>query len=57
CGLATYDIAPLIPIIEGAGGCVTAWDGGPALNGGDVLASASPRLHQALLEIIARTTP
>ena len=27
-GLMPYDIMPLIPIIEGAGGIVTTWDGG-----------------------------
>ncbi len=32
-GLKSYDIAPLIPIIEGAGGVVTTWEGGPAAEG------------------------
>ena len=26
-GLQTYDIAALVPIITGAGGCVTSWSG------------------------------
>ena len=29
-GLEVHDIVALIPIIEGAGGVVTNWDGGPA---------------------------
>jgi len=45
-GLAPYDIAPLIPIIEGAGGVVTTWDGGDAAEGGDIIAAASLALHE-----------
>ena len=33
-GLKPYDIVALIPIIEGAGGIVTSWDGGSAADGG-----------------------
>jgi fructose-1,6-bisphosphatase/inositol monophosphatase family enzyme len=51
-GLKSYDIAALIPIIEKAGGCVSCWDGGRAENGGDVLAAATPQLHEAALKII-----
>ncbi|HYN00714.1 MAG TPA: histidinol-phosphatase [Aestuariivirgaceae bacterium] len=51
-GLKTYDIAALVPIIEGAGGTITTWDGGEAAAGGDVIAAASPALHSAALEII-----
>ena len=40
-GLQPYDIAPLIPIIEGAGGVVATWDGGTAAGGGDILAAAN----------------
>lgn len=52
CGLAPYDIVGLIPIIEGAGGCVTNWSGGPADNGGRVIAAANRRLHEAALEVL-----
>jgi myo-inositol-1(or 4)-monophosphatase len=52
-GLQTYDIAALIPIITGAGGCVTSWSGGSALGGGDVVASAGPALHEAVLAMLA----
>ncbi|MEM9132524.1 MAG: inositol monophosphatase family protein [Actinomycetota bacterium] len=47
--LAAYDIAPLIPIIEGAGGVVTDLDGGSVGDGGFVVASANPGLHAAAL--------
>ncbi len=52
-GLQTYDIAALIPIIEQAGGVVTTFDGRPAVNGGDVLAAATPELHAATMEMLA----
>ncbi|QLP97283.1 MAG: histidinol-phosphatase [Rhodoblastus sp.] len=48
-GLQSYDIAPLIPIIEGAGGVVTAWDGGSAAQGGAVVAAGDARLHAIAL--------
>lgn len=48
-GLHSYDIVALIPIIEGAGGRVTNWDGGSAAKGGRVVASGDPRLHDLVL--------
>ncbi|MEM9564388.1 MAG: inositol monophosphatase family protein [Actinomycetota bacterium] len=51
-GLAAYDIVPLIPIIEGAGGVVSDLDGNPPLDGGYVVASATPALHDATLELL-----
>jgi myo-inositol-1(or 4)-monophosphatase len=52
CGVQTYDIAPLIPIVEGAGGKVTSWDGGSAVSGGDVIASGDARIHEAALKLL-----
>ena len=49
-GLKPYDIVPLIPIVEGAGGVVTSWDGGPATAGGSVVACGDKRLHEVVLE-------
>ena len=37
----------LIPIIEGAGGIVTTWDGGSAAEGGAIVACGDQRLHAA----------
>ena len=34
--LQPYDIQPLIPIIEAAGGIVTSWSGGPPYDGGQI---------------------
>ena len=52
-GLQPYDIAPLVPIIEGAGGVVTTWDGGSAAKGGAIIASGDPRLHDKALEMLS----
>jgi len=50
--LKNVDIAPLIPIIENAGGIVTTWDGGPAEQGGNCIAAATRELHKAALEVL-----
>jgi histidinol phosphatase-like enzyme (inositol monophosphatase family) len=51
-GLKNVDIAPLIPIIEAAGGVVTTWNGDPAEAGGNCVAAATPELHAAALDIL-----
>ena len=48
-GLNAYDIQSLIPLIENAGGVVTAWDGSACDRGGDVLACGDPALHAQLV--------
>ena len=53
-GLKPYDIVALIPIIEGAGGVVTGWDGGPAARGGSIVAAGHRRLHGAALDLLNR---
>jgi len=50
--LQPYDIVALIPIIEGAGGVITTWDGGPAQAGGRIVASGDPRVHATTLSIL-----
>jgi myo-inositol-1(or 4)-monophosphatase len=50
--LSTYDIAPLIPIIEKAGGVVSTWEGGDASVGGRVAACGDPQLLPAVLELL-----
>lgn len=47
-----YDIAPLIPIIEGAGGIVTTWERTPAAKGGNVIAASSLALYEEALQVI-----
>ncbi len=50
--LRPYDIIPLIPIIEGAGGVVTDWKGGDASGGGLIVAAANSELHAQALETL-----
>ena len=52
-GLKPYDIMALIPIVTGAGGIVTAWDGGPPVRGGRIVAAGDARVHRAALERLA----
>ena len=52
-GLQSYDIAALIPIIEGAGGIVTTWNGGDASDGGDILVAANKALHEQAMALLA----
>lgn len=51
-GLASYDIMAPIAVIEAAGGIVTNWDGGPAQNGGRVVAAANSEIHAAALAVL-----
>lgn len=53
-GLNSYDIVALIPLIEKAGGVVTRWDGGPAEQGGDVIAAGSRSLWEEAMEVIGQ---
>ena len=50
--LKPYDIAALIPIVTGAGGVVTNWEGGPAQNGGRIVAAGDLRVHEAALKML-----
>jgi myo-inositol-1(or 4)-monophosphatase len=50
--LKPYDIAALIPIVEGAGGIVSTWEGSSAAQGGDIIAAASPGLHAEALTLM-----
>ena len=50
--MQAYDIAPLIPVIAGAGGCAATWDGKPAADGGDVVAASNPELLAEVLDVV-----
>ena len=50
--LKPHDIVALIPIITGAGGVVTTWDGGPPQNGGRIVAAGDKRVHAAAMAVL-----
>ncbi len=50
--LQPYDIVPLIPIIEAAGGVITGLDGAAPMDGGTVVAAAGPALHAEALALV-----
>ncbi|CTQ48710.1 histidinol-phosphatase [Jannaschia donghaensis] len=51
-GLQPYDIAAPIAVVQGAGGIVTDWQGGPAHDGGTCIAAATPALHARALDLL-----
>jgi inositol-phosphate phosphatase/L-galactose 1-phosphate phosphatase/histidinol-phosphatase len=53
-GLKPYDYASLVPVVEGAGGVITGWDGEALTlaSDGRVLASSNKTLHNAALSIL-----
>jgi myo-inositol-1(or 4)-monophosphatase len=50
--LKPHDILPLIPIIAGAGGIVTTWEGGAPTAGGRIIAAGDKRIHEAAMKIL-----
>lgn len=44
-----WDIAALIPVVRGAGGVITDWNGASPVGAESILASATPELHEAVL--------
>ncbi|MGE0749983.1 MAG: histidinol-phosphatase [Variibacter sp.] len=51
-GLKPHDIVALIPIVTGAGGVITTWDGEPAHKGGRIVAAGDKRVHAAARHIL-----
>ncbi len=56
--LDTHDYLPLIPVIEGAGGTITDWEGKPLTPDsiGQVVAAGDPRVHAEALGLLAITS-
>jgi histidinol phosphatase-like enzyme (inositol monophosphatase family) len=50
--LKPFDIVPLIPIIEKAGGIVTTWNNKSAVQGGNILATSNKKIHNKILKIL-----
>jgi inositol-phosphate phosphatase / L-galactose 1-phosphate phosphatase / histidinol-phosphatase len=55
-GFKVYDYASFVPIIEGAGGRITDWEGRPLTlgSGPRVLAAGDPALHADALALVTR---
>lgn len=51
--LKAYDIQALIPIVEGAGGLITNWQGGAIKEGGRVVAAGCATVHAEALKILS----
>jgi myo-inositol-1(or 4)-monophosphatase len=52
--LKPYDVLPLIPIIEGAGGVITTWDNGRPHKGGKIIAAGDKRVHAEAMTLLNR---
>ena len=50
--LKPFDIVPLIPIVEKAGGLVSTWANKSATKGGNILATSNKKLHYKILKIL-----
>jgi myo-inositol-1(or 4)-monophosphatase len=50
--LKPYDVVPLVPIIAGAGGVISTWEGGPPLAGGRIIAAGDRRVHAAAMAML-----
>jgi myo-inositol-1(or 4)-monophosphatase len=55
--MQSYDIVPLLPIVEAAGGVVTGPAGELPLQGGFIVAAATPELHARALARVAAAGP
>lgn len=51
-GLERYDVAAVIPVIEGAGGVISDWNGNDCSNGGRVLASGGVPMHTKVVNLL-----
>ncbi len=54
-GLQSYDIQGPLALIQAAGGVVTDWQGGPAHEGGRVIAAANVTIHAEALTLLKQT--
>jgi len=52
--LEKFDICALVPVVEGAGGIITDWQGGALTieSSGEIVASANRALHDEVLELL-----
>jgi myo-inositol-1(or 4)-monophosphatase len=50
--LKPHDVIPLMPIIAGAGGIMTTWEGEPASAGGRIIAAGDKRVHEEAMRVL-----
>ena len=55
--LDVHDFMALVPVIEGAGGIVSDWQGAPLTTASDgrIIAAGDPRVHESALKLLALT--
>jgi myo-inositol-1(or 4)-monophosphatase len=53
--LKPHDVLPLMPIITGAGGILTSWEGGPPHAGGRVIVASDKRVHAEAMDKLRGT--
>ena len=53
-GQEPFDYLAVVPVVEGAGGCITDWDGEPLRldSDGRILVTATPELHSEALNVL-----
>jgi myo-inositol-1(or 4)-monophosphatase len=56
-GLKPWDVQALIPIVQGAGGIITDWSGGPADRASEVIIAANRALHAEVVAALAWSVP
>jgi histidinol phosphatase-like enzyme (inositol monophosphatase family) len=52
CSNKIWDIHPVIPIIEAAGGIISTWNNEDAIHAGNILVSANQTIHNKLLKLL-----
>jgi myo-inositol-1(or 4)-monophosphatase len=50
--LKPHDVVALAPIVEGAGGAMTTWEGESAAKGGRIIAAGDPGLHETVRKML-----
>ena len=53
-GFNRWDVAALIPLVEGAGGIITNWNGQDCRDGTTILACGDSRVHQQAIMLLRR---
>jgi inositol-phosphate phosphatase/L-galactose 1-phosphate phosphatase/histidinol-phosphatase len=57
-GLGIYDYLAAVPVIEGAGGVISDWNGQPLTtqSGANIVAAGDAATHSAAIEMLNETT-